>query len=54
MIGGCDATVNARKLYESALNIYGQNRDLWKEYYILETKVMHLFVKDDVSEFSLP
>ncbi|KAG1347372.1 U3 small nucleolar RNA-associated protein 6 [Cocos nucifera] len=38
-VGDGDALRNARKLYELAIAIYAQNRELWKEYYIMERKV---------------
>lgn len=38
-VGDRDAILNARKLYESALYIYDQEKGLWKEYYTMEMKV---------------
>ncbi|KAJ3687388.1 hypothetical protein LUZ61_016552 [Rhynchospora tenuis] len=35
----CSAVANVRKLYESALGFYSQDKELWREYYIMETKV---------------
>ncbi|KAJ4781483.1 U3 small nucleolar RNA-associated protein 6-like protein [Rhynchospora pubera] len=35
----CSALANVRKLYESALGFYSQDKELWREYYIMETKV---------------
>ncbi|KAJ7946307.1 U3 small nucleolar RNA-associated protein 6-like [Quillaja saponaria] len=38
-IGDKDGLVNARKLYESALATYSQNIKLWRDYYLMETKM---------------
>uniref|UniRef100_J3MI18 U3 small nucleolar RNA-associated protein 6 homolog n=2 Tax=Oryza brachyantha TaxID=4533 RepID=J3MI18_ORYBR len=38
-IGNGDSLVNARKLYDSALDIYPQKRELWRNYYNMELKV---------------
>ncbi|XP_008778548.1 U3 small nucleolar RNA-associated protein 6 homolog isoform X2 [Phoenix dactylifera] len=38
-VGDGDALRNARKLYELAVAIYDQNREVWKDYYIMELKV---------------
>ncbi|XP_072955999.1 uncharacterized protein [Typha angustifolia] len=38
-IGGKDALANVRKLYESALGIYSQDRELWRNYYTMEIKL---------------
>jgi len=46
IVGEHDAIVNARKLYESALYIYGQNKELWKEYHSMEMKVVRLFLEN--------
>ncbi|KAJ4753404.1 U3 small nucleolar RNA-associated protein 6-like protein [Rhynchospora pubera] len=35
----CSALANVRKLYESAVGFYPQDKELWREYYIMETKV---------------
>ncbi|XP_062027621.1 uncharacterized protein LOC133743643 [Rosa rugosa] len=34
-----DSLVNARKLYESALKTYDQDLSLWRDYYLMETKM---------------
>ncbi|PRQ20054.1 putative tetratricopeptide-like helical domain-containing protein [Rosa chinensis] len=34
-----DSLINARKLYESALKTYDQDLSLWRDYYLMETKV---------------
>lgn len=39
MVGDDKGLTNARKLYDSALSIYKQNIELWKDYYSLEMKV---------------
>ncbi|XP_020674447.2 U3 small nucleolar RNA-associated protein 6 homolog [Dendrobium catenatum] len=38
-LGDASALQNARKLYESALEIYRQDRDLWKDYHAMEIKM---------------
>ncbi|KAL6647631.1 hypothetical protein ACP70R_015068 [Stipagrostis hirtigluma subsp. patula] len=38
-IGNHDALANARKLYDSAIDLYPQERELWRNYYNLESKV---------------
>ncbi|KAL5198329.1 hypothetical protein ABZP36_001841 [Zizania latifolia] len=38
-IGNIDTLVNARKLYDSALDLYPQERELWRNYYHMELKV---------------
>ncbi|XP_061988076.1 uncharacterized protein LOC133706554 [Rosa rugosa] len=38
-IGDKDSLVNARKLYESALKAYDQDLSLWRDYYLMETKM---------------
>uniref|UniRef100_A0A0E0JUE7 Suppressor of forked domain-containing protein n=1 Tax=Oryza punctata TaxID=4537 RepID=A0A0E0JUE7_ORYPU len=38
-IGNQDSLVNARKLYDSALDLYPQERELWRNYYNVELKV---------------
>ncbi|KAL6880370.1 hypothetical protein ACP4OV_011935 [Aristida adscensionis] len=38
-IGNHDALANARKLYDSAIDLYPQERALWRNYYNLESKV---------------
>lgn len=38
-VGDCDGTRNARKLYDSALGLYAENRELWKDYYSMEMKI---------------
>lgn len=38
-IGDKDSLVNARKLYESALKTYDQDLRLWRDYYLMETKM---------------
>ncbi|GJN40897.1 hypothetical protein PR202_gn00313 [Eleusine coracana subsp. coracana] len=38
-IGDNDAILNARKLYDSALDLYPQEIELWRNYYRLELKV---------------
>ncbi|KAJ6816187.1 U3 small nucleolar RNA-associated protein 6-like protein [Iris pallida] len=39
VVGENEGIANARKLYESALSIYGENRELWKDYYTIEMKI---------------
>ncbi|KAJ6819684.1 U3 small nucleolar RNA-associated protein 6-like protein [Iris pallida] len=39
VVGDNEAIANARKLYESAISIYGENRELWKDYYTIEMKI---------------
>ncbi|KAF3325438.1 U3 small nucleolar RNA-associated protein 6 [Carex littledalei] len=34
-----NALANVRKLYESALGFYSQDKELWREYYLMETKM---------------
>lgn len=38
-IGNHDAIVNARKLYDSSVDLYPQERELWRNYYSMELKV---------------
>ncbi|XP_004299976.1 PREDICTED: U3 small nucleolar RNA-associated protein 6 homolog [Fragaria vesca subsp. vesca] len=38
-IGDRDSLVHARKLYESALQTYDQDLSLWRDYYLMETKM---------------
>ncbi|XP_050377090.1 uncharacterized protein LOC126794420 [Argentina anserina] len=38
-IGDKDSLVRARKLYESALKTYDQDLSLWRDYYLIETKM---------------
>lgn len=38
-VGDGDGVKNARKLYDSALCLYSQNRELWKDYHTLEMKM---------------
>lgn len=38
-IGGDNGLKNARQLYESALQIYREDKDLWKDYYAMEMKM---------------
>jgi U3 small nucleolar RNA-associated protein 6 len=38
-IGNQDSLVNARKLYDAALDLYPQERELWRNYYNMELKV---------------
>ncbi|XP_062189942.1 uncharacterized protein LOC133892975 [Phragmites australis] len=38
-MGDHDARANARKLYDSAIDFYPQERELWRNYYNLELKV---------------
>jgi hypothetical protein len=37
--GNHDALVTARKLFDSAINHYPQERELWRKYYNMELKV---------------
>jgi hypothetical protein len=37
--GDHDALVTARKLFDSAINHYPQERELWRKYYNMELKV---------------
>ncbi|KAI0503773.1 hypothetical protein KFK09_014716 [Dendrobium nobile] len=43
-LGDAAALQNARRLYESALEIYRQDRDLWKDYHAMEIKAIFLFL----------
>ncbi|VAH46644.1 unnamed protein product [Triticum turgidum subsp. durum] len=38
-IGNNDGLVNARKLYDSAISLYPQERELWRKYYNMELTV---------------
>lgn len=38
-VGNNDGLVNARKLYDSAISIYPQERELWRKYYNMELTV---------------
>uniref|UniRef100_A0A0D9WUM8 Suppressor of forked domain-containing protein n=1 Tax=Leersia perrieri TaxID=77586 RepID=A0A0D9WUM8_9ORYZ len=39
LMGNQDSLVNVRKLYDSALDLYPQERELWRNYYNMELKV---------------
>uniref|UniRef100_A0A0A9H8Z2 U3 small nucleolar RNA-associated protein 6 homolog C-terminal domain-containing protein n=1 Tax=Arundo donax TaxID=35708 RepID=A0A0A9H8Z2_ARUDO len=38
-LGDHDALTNARELYDSAIDLYPQERELWRNYYNMELKV---------------
>jgi hypothetical protein len=38
-LGDNSALANARKLYDSAIDYYPQEREVWRNYYSLELKV---------------
>jgi len=38
-LGDNSALANARKLYDSAIDYYPQEREVWRNYYNLELKV---------------
>jgi U3 small nucleolar RNA-associated protein 6 len=42
-MGNHDDIVTARKLFDSAINQYPQERELWRKYYNMELKVLFTY-----------